>query len=302
MLKKGLLALGFKKFGNEEELQKDPIKHLFYVYVEINKAAEADETVKEEARAYFRRMEDGDKEVLSLWERFRALSIEEYKKMYKRLNVEFDVYSGESQMSEGMKGAVKTMEEKKLLTTDAKGGEIVDLQKFKLGCAVIKKKDGATLYITRDLAAAKARHEEYKFDKSIYVVAAQQDLHFKQLFKMLEMMGYEWSNKCVHVNFGMVNGMKTRKGQVVFLEEILNEAKAVMLDKMEENKMGKLDEVADKEKTADIVGLSAVVIQDLSAKRIRDYDVRISRSSRCFLPSTNLCDGQAGVYQPMMPA
>jgi arginyl-tRNA synthetase len=189
------------------------------------------------------------------------------------LNVEFDVYSGESQMSEGMKEAVKLMEEKKLLTTDEKGGEIVDLSKFKLGTAVIKKKDGATLYITRDLAAAKARSEEYKFDKSIYVVAAQQDLHFKQLFKMLEMMGYEWSTKCVHVNFGMVNGMKTRKGQVVFLEEILNEAKAVMLEKMQENKMGKLEEVENPEQTADIVGLSAVVVQDLSAKRIKDYDV-----------------------------
>eukprot|EP01122_Echinamoeba_exundans_P000232 TRINITY_DN10202_c0_g1_i1.p1 TRINITY_DN10202_c0_g1~~TRINITY_DN10202_c0_g1_i1.p1 ORF type:complete len:623 (+),score=184.26 TRINITY_DN10202_c0_g1_i1:119-1870(+) len=268
----GLLALGFKKYGNEEELTKDPIKHLFHVYVAINKDADADPAVKEEARGYFKRMEDGDEEVLSLWQRFRGLSIEEYKKMYKRLNVEFDVYSGESQMSEGMKEAVARMEEKKLLTTDEKGGEIVDLSKFKLGTAVIKKKDGATLYITRDLAAAKARHDEYKFDKSIYVVAAQQDLHFKQLFKMLEMMGYEWSNKCVHVNFGMVNGMKTRKGQVVFLEEILNEAKAVMLEKMQENKMGKLEEVENPELTADIVGLSAVVVQDLSAKRIKDYD------------------------------
>jgi len=148
-------------------------------------------------------------------------------------------------------------------------------QKFKLNVCVVRKADGATLYITRDIAAAKSRWDEYKFDKSIYVVAAQQDLHFKQLFKTLELMGYDWCNRCEHVNFGMVNGMKTRKGTVVFLEDILNEAKTVMLEIMQQDRMGKLAEVKDPEHTADLIGLSAVVIQDLSAKRIKDYDVRL---------------------------
>jgi arginyl-tRNA synthetase len=206
----GLLAVGFDKYGDEEKLKTNPIRHLFDVYVAINKDAENDPTVKENARAYFKRMEDGEAEALGMWRKFRDLSIEEYKKIYKRLNVEFDVYSGESLMSEGMLGAVKTLQEKNLLVTDEKGGEIVDLKKFKLGVTVVRKQDGATLYITRDIAAAKARADEYKFDKSIYVVAAQQDLHFKQLFKILELMGYEWANKAVHINFGMVNGMKTR--------------------------------------------------------------------------------------------
>jgi len=191
---------------------------------------------------------------------------------YKRLNVDFDVYSGESLQSEGMGAAMTVLEEKKMLTKDDKGAQILDLKKFKLNVVVVRKADGATLYITRDIAAAKARQDEYKFDKSIYVVASQQDLHFKQLFKTLELMGYDWANKCEHVSFGMVNGMKTRKGTVVFLDDILNEAKAVMLENMQEDRMGKLAEVENPERTADIIGLSAVVIQDLSAKRIKDYE------------------------------
>ena len=283
----GLLALGFKQFGDEELLAKNPIRHLFDVYVSANKVVDGEKEVskaakgveesafRDQARAYFKRMEDGDEEALSLWRRFRELSIAEYKKVYERLNVEFDVYSGESQMSAGMVDAVHRLEEKGLLQTDEKGAQIVDLRKYKANVAVIKKSDGATLYITRDLAAAKARMDEYKFDRCIYVVAAQQDLHFQQLFKMLELMGYEWADpkqaRLEHVNFGMVLGMSTRKGTVVFLEDILNEAREVMLEKMREDKFGKMSEIEDPEKTADIVGLSAVVIQDMSAKRIKDY-------------------------------
>lgn len=230
---------------------------------------------KDAARAYFKRMEDGDESVLGLWRRFRDLSIVEYKKVYERLNVSFDVYSGESQMTDGMLDAVKLLGEKGLLQKDEKGAEIVDLKKFKHNVAVIKKSDGATLYITRDLAAAKSRFDQYHFDKSIYVVAAQQDLHFQQLFKMLELMGYEFADpkaaRLLHVNFGMVLGMSTRRGTVIFLEEILDEARAVMLEKMKEDKFGKMAEIADPIKTADIVGLSAVVVQDMSAKRIKDY-------------------------------
>lgn len=292
----GLLALGFEQFGTEAELNENPIRHLFKVYVEANKVVEAEKEAskvgkpegtegtsafRDNARGYFKRMEDGDESALGLWRRFRDLSIAEYKRVYERLNVQFDVYSGESQMTTGMTEAVATLEKSGLMQQDPKGAMIVDLKKYKANVAVIKKSDGATLYITRDLAAAKARMDQYNFDKCIYVVAAQQDLHFQQLFKMLELMGYEWADpkqgRLTHINFGMVLGMSTRKGTVVFLEDILAEAQQVMLEKMKENKFGKMDEIEDPVKTADIVGLSAVIIQDLSAKRIKDYNFNWDR-------------------------
>jgi arginyl-tRNA synthetase len=267
----GLLAVGFSKYGKEEELQKNAIRHLFDVYVAVNKEAKENEALHEAARAYFKKMEDGDPEALKLWERFRSLSIEEYKKIYARLNVHFDVYTGESQQSEHMKRALKILNEKGLLTKAENGALVVDLTKYKLGVSVIMKKDGATLYITRDLGAAISRYEQWHFDKMIYVVAASQDLHFKQVFKILELMGFDWVSKCVHVNFGMVLGMKTREGDVVFLEDILNEAQHIMLQKMQEDVKGKLKEIENPEAVADRIGVSAVVVQDLGAKRIKNY-------------------------------
>lgn len=200
----GLLALGFQKFGSEQNLIDNPIRHLFEVYVAANKHLKDMPEFKDQARAYFKRMEDGDPEILSLWKRFRDLSIIKYQEVYERLNIKFDVYSGESQMSNGIANMIKTFEDNNLLTIDSKLSKIVDLKDHKLNACVIMKKDGATLYITRDLVAAKTRYDEYKFDKCIYVVSSQQDLHFQQLFKMLELMGYSWYNKCQHINFGMV--------------------------------------------------------------------------------------------------
>lgn len=284
----GILAVGFNRFGDEQKLQEEPIRHLFDVYVAANKLIEESPEVRDEAREIFKKMEDGDPEALALWKKFRDLSILEYKKVYKRLNVDFDVYSGESLQNKGMEDALKTLEEKKLLTQDQSGAMVIDLKKHKLNVSVVKKSDGTTLYITRDIAAAKSRWDEYSFDKSIYVVNAQQDLHFQQLFKILDMMDYEWAKKCVHVNFGMVLGMSTRKGTVVFLEDILEEAKNVMLEKMKEDKMGKLSEIEDPEASADIIGLSAIVIQDFSARRIRDYNFDWSRM-------TNM-EGHTGPY------
>eukprot|EP00029_Vermamoeba_vermiformis_P006564 TRINITY_DN2607_c0_g1_i1.p1 TRINITY_DN2607_c0_g1~~TRINITY_DN2607_c0_g1_i1.p1 ORF type:complete len:590 (+),score=236.05 TRINITY_DN2607_c0_g1_i1:461-2230(+) len=268
----GILAVAFARYGNEEELAKNPIRHLFDIYVKINADAEKEPEIHDQARAYFKRMEDGDAEALALWRKFRDMSIEEYKKIYARLNVHFDVYSGESFQTEASVKALDALKEKALLTESEKGGFIVDLSKFKLPSTVIQKKDGTTLYITRDLGAAATRQNEYQFDKMFYVVAAQQDLHFRQVFKLLELMGYDWVNKCEHINFGMVKGMSTRKGTVVFLEDMLNEAKEIMLEKMKADTKGKLKEIENPEKTADEIGLSAVVIQDLGAKRIKDYD------------------------------
>jgi arginyl-tRNA synthetase len=166
--------------------------------------------VHDEARLYFSRMEKGDADALKLWREMREMSIVEYKKIYARLNVEFDIYGGESMQSEGMVKQLAILEEKKLLSMppESKGAKLIDLEKFKLGKVVVVKQDGSTLYITRDIAAAVARWEKHHFDHQFYVVAKQQDLHFQQLFKTLELAGYDWSKRCTHVNFGMVKGTK----------------------------------------------------------------------------------------------
>jgi len=222
-------------------------------------------------------MEEGDPEALQLWERFRNLSIEDYKKIYRRLNVEFDVYSGESLMSKGMEKAFQILHDKNLLE-DNKGAQVVNLTEEKLGLVLVRKSDGTTLYLTRDVAAAASRHQQYNFDEMYYVVAAQQDLHFQQLFTVLGegKMGYPWAKSCHHINFGMVRGMSTRKGNVVFLEEILAEAKQTMLEVMKKND-AKFSEIENPELVADLVGISAVAIQDYSSKRIKDYDLSWER-------------------------
>jgi arginyl-tRNA synthetase len=277
----GLLAVGFSKYGSEEELVKNPIRHLYDVYVQINKEADENEEVgkviHDEARAYFRKMEDGDAAALSLWKRFRDLSIEEYKILYKRLNVDFDVYSGESMFSEGMVEAVQMMQEKGLLQED-NGALVCDLSKFKLGKIVVKKSDGTTLYITRDIAAAIWRHRTYSFEKMFYVVGSQQNLHFQQLFKILELMGFDWAKKCTHINFGMITGMSTRKGTAKFLSDILEAAQEQMLDRMKANE-AKMSEITNPEHTADVVGVSAVVVQDFSARRVKDYAFNLDRAT-----------------------
>lgn len=271
----GLLAVGFNRFGSEEHLSRDPIQHLYEVYVKINKEAENDPSIHDEARTYFKRMEDGDQSALALWKRFRDLSIVKYKQIYARLNVEFDIYSGESQYMEGMKRALNRLKEKQLLT-ESKGAMIVDLEKYKLTPAIVQKADGATLYITRDIAAAWERYDEFKFDQMIYTVAAAQNLHFQQLFKILDLSGFEWSKKCQHINFGMVNGMSTRRGTVVFLEDILDEAKTVMHEVMQKNERV-YSQIEKPLETADIIGTSAVIIQDFGARRIKDYEFNWDR-------------------------
>lgn len=271
----GLLAIGFKRYGCEEKLVADPIHHLFEVYVKISADAEADPTVDETARSYFKAMENGEAEALALWQRFRSLSIEKYKEVYERLNVKFEIYSGESQYEERMKASVAELKEKNLLE-ESKGAMVIDMESAGLGKPLVLKSDGATLYLTRDIAAAEHRFEEYKLDKSIYVVSSQQDLHLQQLFKAMEMLGKPWAKHMLHINYGLVKGMKTRKGQVVFLDDILNDAKDIMLGVMQQN-AEKYAQIADPEGTADILAVSAVVVQDMAARRIKDYEFKIER-------------------------
>lgn len=284
----GVLAVGFKKYGSEAELEVNPIQHLFDVYVKINndikseqEAAEAkgetldpNNCIDGEARSFFKKMEEGDQEALALWKKFRDLSIEKYIDTYARLNIKYDVYSGESQVSDDvMKQVSKTLEEKNMITED-RGALLIDFKQLgqkKLGKVLVQKSDGTSLYITRDLGAAIERHEKYHFDKMVYVIASQQDLHVKQFFTALEMMGNKWAKDLVHVNFGMVLGMSTRKGTVVFLDDILEAVKSKMLEIMKQNSE-KFAQVDDPEKVADLVGISAVMIQDMQAKRINNYE------------------------------
>lgn len=271
----GLLAIGFSRFGSEEKLVNDPIGHLFEVYVAVSAAAKEDLSIDEEAREYFKRMEDGDEDALAQWMRFRELSIGKYRETYGRLNVHFDVYSGESQVTEGMERALKMLQDAGLLVDDD-GAQLIDLTKYKLGKAVIRKRNGTTLYLTRDIGAAIERYEQYMFDKIIYVVASQQDLHLKQLFKTINLLELPFADRFQHINFGMVKGMSTRRGNVVFLDDMLRESQENMHSVMRENE-AKYAQVPDPEHVSDVLGMSAMIVQDMMAKRIKDYEFNWKR-------------------------
>lgn len=231
-------------------------------------------SLDEQARQYFRRMTDGDDAAVQLWRRFRDLSIVRYKATYARLNIEFDSYSGESQVPEAdMENAAKVLEEKKV-SEDSNGAVLIDFSKHVPGKAgkslektLIRKRDGTALYLTRDISELLNRNEHYKFDHMIYVVASQQDLHLKQLFKTIELMGHEnIAKKCQHINFGMVLGMSTRKGTVKFLDDILRDVGDKMHEVMRKNET-KYSQVENPEAVADILGISSVMVQDMSGKR-----------------------------------
>lgn len=279
----GLLVIGFQLFGNEEALKSDPIRHLYDVYVKVNSFAsqndspEADD-LNNKARDYFKRMEEGDEAALSLWKRFRDLSIEKYKIAYNRLNIHYDEYGGESKVSpETIKMVINSLGEKGLLNIDD-GATFIDLSKYSknLGKAMLQKRDGTSLYLTRDIGEAIGRYEKYEFDKMIYVISSQQDLHLAQLFKILELLDLPWAKSCIHINYGLVLGMSTRKGTAVFLDNILETAKENMHDVMKKNQK-KYAQIEDPEYVSDIVGMSAILIQDMSSKRINNYSFEWSR-------------------------
>lgn len=277
----GILAVGFTRFGNEQALLDDPINHLFEVYVKINqiiKEEGEDSATDKEARRYFMEMESGDEKALALWRRFRDLSIKKYRDTYARLNIQYDVYSGESQVSmERMQHAISTFELKLLVHVD-RGAKLIDLTRFnkKLGKCLVQKSDGTSLYLTRDVGEAARRYDEYKFDKMIYVVACQQDLHMAQFFELLKQMDYPWAKTIEHINYGMVEGMSTRKGTVVFLDDILKETRDKMHEVMQGNE-AKYAQIEDPLRVADLVGISAVMIQDMQLKRINNYEFKWER-------------------------
>lgn len=266
----GKMIVAYRKWGNKEEVEAEPIKSLLKYYVKFHEEAEKDPALEDEARATFTLLENGAEEETALWQWFRDESLKEFNYVYDLLGITFDSYAGESFYSDKMDRVVDILESKELLK-DSEGTQIVDLSEFNLTPALIKKKDGSTLYITRDLAAVLYRKETYDFDKCIYVVASQQNLHFQQLFKIVDLMGFDWADKCVHVPFGMVSledgTMSTRKGKVVFLLDVLTKA----VEKTKEVIAEKNVAEDDIDQTAKDVGIGAVMFQELSNNRIKDY-------------------------------
>ena len=266
----GKMICAYRRWGNREDVINAPIKTLLGYYTKFHVEVEEHPELEDEARAIFTKLEQGSKEEVELWQWFREESLKEFQRVYDMLGIEFDSYNGESFYSDKMPRFEKELSDKGLLQ-ESKGAQVVDLEEYKLGTALIKKSDGSSLYITRDIAAAVYRKENYDFYKNIYVVATQQNLHFQQLFKIIELMGYDWANQCVHVPFGMVRleegTMSTRHGRVVFLEDVLNGA----IEKTREIIEEKNPNIENLEEITSQVGIGAVVFNELSNNRIKDY-------------------------------
>jgi len=267
----GKLIVAYKRWGEDSKLKEDPVEYLYRLYVQFHQEAEEEPTLDEEARSWFKKLESADPEAVSYWEHFKELSLEAYASIYSRLGIEFEHYHGESHYNQMLERTIELVEEKGI-AKESEGALIVDLEPHNLPPVMLRKKDGATLYITRDLAAAIYRKETFNFARSLYVVGAEQTLHFQQLFKVLELLGFEWSSQCVHVPFGMIRfkegRMSTRAGKIILLEEVLDRAVEMAREIIEE----KNPDLEDKEGAAEAVGLGAVRFGDLSNDRVKNIE------------------------------
>lgn len=270
----GKLIYAYKHWGSAEEVEKGGVKELTRLYVRYHKESETHPEMDDEARKYFKLIEDGDEECVALFNTFKELTLKEVGKIYKELDITFDSYAGESFYNDKMQPVIDELKEKGLLKT-SEGAQVVDLGEYGMPPCIILRSDGASLYATRDLAAACYRKEHYNFDKCLYVVAYQQNLHFRQIFKVLELMGKPWAKDLVHVAYGMVslldeNGnqvaMSTRNGTVVLLEDVLKKCHEKCLEVIE----SKNPDLADKANIARQVGTGAVVFGALSNSKIKD--------------------------------
>ena len=266
----GMLISAYKKWGDREIIEQNPIKELLALYIKFNDEADKDETLRDEARYWFKKLENKDSEAIELWEWIRKISLKEFNRVYDLLNISFDSFTGESFYSDKMPSALEEMKQKGIVE-ESEGALIVDLEEYDMPPALIMKKDGSTLYTTRDVAAALYRKKHYDFYKNIYVVGSQQNLHFKAWIKIIELMGYDWAKDCIHVPFGMVSleegTLSTRKGRVVFLEDVLNKAIESTRKIIEERNPG----LEDKENVAKQIGIGAILFQELFNQRIKDY-------------------------------
>ena len=267
----GLLMVAYKKWGSQEAVEANPIDELLKLYVRINAEIENDPSLDEEGRLWFKKLEDGDPEATELWQWFRDESLTEFNRIYELLGVEFDSLNGEAFYNDKMDEGIQILEEKGLLQ-ESKGASIVDLEDFNLPPAMIKKSDGATLYITRDIATAIYRARTYNFVKNVYVVGQEQANHFRQLKAVLKKMGFDWSDDMIHVDFGLVTKnrqkLSTRKGNIILLEPTLLEAISRAKSQIE----AKNPELENKDAVARAVGVGAVKFYDLKTDRRNGYD------------------------------
>lgn len=265
----GKLISAYKRWGDREVIEKDPINELLKIYVKFHEEAEKNPALDDEAREYFKKLESGDKETLALWQYFRDVSLKEFNRVYDMLGVGFDSYAGESFYNDKMQEVVEILDEKGLLL-ESDGAKVVMLDELNIPPCIILKSDGATIYATRDIAAALYRKRTYDFDKNIYVVGTPQALHFKQIFAVMEKAGFEWAKDCVHVNFGLVKfpdkKLSTRHGDVVFLEDVLNESINKTLDIITESN----PDMEDKQSVAKKIGIGAILYTFLKNSREKD--------------------------------
>ncbi|HEX2946108.1 MAG TPA: arginine--tRNA ligase [Clostridia bacterium] len=265
----GKLISAFTRWGDEDRLKTEPIRELLRIYIRFHEESEKDRDLENEARNYFKRLEENDPFTVGLWKRFTELSMIEFNKIYDMLGITFDSFNGESFYSDKMEEVVAILDRKGLLK-ESEEAKVVDLEEYNMPACLILKSDGASIYSTRDLAAAIYRNRTYDFDKCIYVVGTPQTLHFQQVFRVLQMAGFEWYRNCIHVGFGHVRfadrKMATRTGDVVFLEDVLKESVIKSMAKIEENN----PYLAEKEEVAKKVGVGAIVYAFLKNSRERD--------------------------------
>lgn len=272
----GKLIVAYDLWGDKEKIEKGGVEALQEIYVKFHQEEVEHPELTEQARAWFAKIEQGDQRALEMFYWFKDITLKEVDKIYKRLNVTFDSYNGESFYNDKMQPVLDELEAKGLIK-ESDGAKIVDLDEFGMAPCLLVKADGATLYATRDLAAAFYRKNTYDFYKSLYVVAYQQNLHFKQFFKVLDLMGYEWAQDCVHVAYGMVSlaegSMSTRKGNVVWLSKVLDAAVAKAKSIIEE----KNPDLADKDEVAEKIGVGAVMFSALQNGRIKDITFSLDK-------------------------
>jgi arginyl-tRNA synthetase len=299
----GTLALAYEKWGDDQELDKRGIEYLVELYVRINKEIETNDGLKIKAREYFNRLEKGDQAIKAMWHKFVEMSLREFKHTYARLNVSFDHYWGESFYVDKIPELEEELRDKNLVV-ESQGAQVVDLEKFGMPPCIIRKQDGSTIYHTRDLAAATFRARTFNFSRMIYVVGGEQKLHFAQLFKTLELMGYEWAKDCVHIDYGLYRfkdadgyaKMSTRKGKFITMEAVLDQA----VERVREIISEKQAQAAaaghaviqmteeERERNAEIIGVGAIIFNDLSTDRNSDVNFDLEQALDF--------DGETGPY------
>lgn len=273
----GKLIVAYKKWGDKATVERDDIKELSRIYVKFHEEAEKDPSLNDEARSWLVKMQNGDSEALELWKWFVDISMKEFNRIYDRLHITFDSYAGESFYNDKMQAVVDEIKSKNLLT-ESEGAQIVDLEAYNMPPCLILRSDGGTLYPTRDIAAAFYRKKTYNFYRDVYVTALDQNLHFAQWFKVIELMGYDWAkDELVHVPFGLVSlgdgKLSTRKGHVVLMEDILNAAVEKTSGIIEE----KNPDLPDKAEVSEQVGIGAVIFNDLYNSRIKNVVFDLDR-------------------------